>query len=71
MFFAMKTVYQIQRECRVSKKAIIDIIIKEKIVPTKIGAIKYYDEYQEEIIHRILYFECKFDCLILESIINN
>lgn len=63
---------QIAIECNLRYNEVSDIIKKEKIVPVAIiKARNYYDKYQEEIIHRVLYFTGLLTELTIESKINH
>lgn len=64
-----KSIQKIAKECRVDNRIIRHIIRKENIQICNFG-IQSVTVQQEEIIHRILFFEGISDCIILESKIN-
>lgn len=66
----MKTLMSIAIECNVRYNEITEVVKKERIKGVMHGNRKYIDKYQEEIIHRNLYFNNKLDELIIESKMN-
>ena len=66
----MKTLMSIAIECNVRYNDIAEVVKKERIKGVMHGNRKYIDKYQEEIIHRNLYFNNKLDELIIESKMN-
>ena len=55
----MKTAHQIAMECGLGWQQVSNLIVKEEIIPAQlIGKKKYYNKYQEDYIHNILYFTC-------------
>lgn len=64
----MKTAHQIAMECGLGWQQVSNLIIKEEIIPAQlIGKKKYYDKYQEDYIHNILYFTCMIKEITYES----
>jgi len=67
----MKSANKIANECGLCSQQIRSIIVKENIIPAFIkGEYYYYDQYQEEYIHNILFFTCMVDELTFESKLN-
>ena len=67
----MKSVHQIAKECGLGWQQVKDLVKKEEILPAhKKGKFNYYDQYQEELIHTILYFTCMAKEITFESKIN-
>ena len=53
----MKSIMQIAIECDLTWNQVNNIVKIENIVPAqKIGKRKFFDIYQEDIIHQLLYF---------------
>lgn len=65
----MKKISQIARECGVDKYNIRRLVDRENFVVTRSPMIMI-DKHQEELIHKILYFEGKITEITLESKIN-
>lgn len=64
----MKTAHQIAMECGLGWQQVSNLIVKEEIIPAQlIGKKKYYDKYQEDYIHNILYFTCMIKEITYES----
>ena len=62
---------QIATECDLMWNQVNNVVKIEKITPAKtIGRRKFFDIYQEDIIHRVLYFTGLLTELTLESKIN-
>lgn len=67
----MKSVHQIAKECGLQWTQIQDIVKKEEMVPAaKKGRFNYFDKYQEDYIHTILYFTCLAREVVYESKMN-
>jgi len=67
----MKSAHQIAKECGLQWMQVQDIIKKEEIIPAeKKGRFNYFDKYQEDYIHTILYFTCLISEITLESKMN-
>jgi len=67
----MKSVTQIASECGLKWQQVQEVVKKEGIIPAKKkGLYRYFDEYQEDYIHSILYFSLMASELIIESKIN-
>lgn len=67
----MKSAHQIAKECGLGWQQVHDIVIKEEIVPAeKRGRFNYFDKYQEDYIHTVLYFTCMIKEVIYESKMN-
>ncbi len=59
------------KECGIVWQRVREVVRKEKIIPAKIiGRKQFYNEYQEEYIHSILYFSLICKELTIESKIN-
>jgi len=68
----MKTAHRIGKETGLKWEQIQGIITREKIVPAfKKGRYNYYDQYQEDYIHNILYYTCMLTELTIESKLNH
>mgnify|MGYP000110732355 CR=1 FL=1 len=64
----MKTAHQIAMECGLGWQQVSNLIVKEEIIPAQlIGKKKYYNKYQEDYIHNILYFTCMIKEITYES----
>jgi len=67
----MKSVTQIARECGLKWQQVQEVVKKEGIIPAKKkGRYRYFDEYQEEYIHSILYFSLMTTEITIESKMN-
>jgi len=66
----MKTLMQIAEECDTSYNTVKNFVIKEKIVYQKIHGKISLNEFQEDHIHQILYFEGKITEITIESKMN-
>lgn len=65
----MKFIQKIAKECGVDNRIIRHIIKKENIEVSNFG-MQSVTVQQEEIIHRILFFEGISDCITIESKMN-
>jgi len=67
----MKSAHRIALECSLHTQQIRSIIEKENISPVLVkGRYHYFDQYQEEYIHNILFFTCMVNELTFESKLN-
>lgn len=67
----MKSVHQIAKECGIGRSQVYIIITNERIIPAvKKGRYNYYDKYQEEHIHNVLFLSCLIKEITLESKMN-
>jgi len=68
----MKTFEQIARDCGIDKEVVRRTVYKEKIQPYRFvySNKNFYDSHQEDIIHRVLYFEGRIDHITLPSKLN-
>ena len=70
----MKTTKQIAKECNLERIDVYNMIRKHGFVgtksnnSTKLGL--FFNKEQEDLIHQILFFECKIDHVIFESKMN-
>lgn len=68
----MKSAKQIADSCNLDRQIIHRIIQKEEMIPVKqIGRRNFYDKWQEEHIHTVLYFSGLLEEITIESKINN
>lgn len=67
-----KTAMQIANECNVTYEIVHSVAQRHEIKGQirKENNKRYFDKYQEELIHQMLYFEGKSTEIILESKIN-
>lgn len=68
----MKTLNQIAKDCGIDKFVIYRITVRDNIEPHKFDYSNknFYDRYQEDIIHKTLYFEGRIDHVIFPSRLN-
>jgi hypothetical protein len=67
----MKSLMRISEECDMTYNAVKSIVANEKIIPTKKeGGRIFFDKYQEDYIHFILYFSSKITEINLNSKMN-
>jgi len=67
----MKSINQIARECGIVWQRVREVVRKEEILPAKtIGRKQFYNEYQEDYIHSILYFSLMATEITIESKMN-
>lgn len=68
----MKTVSQIAIDCGINATIVYRIVDKEKIEPHRFvySNKNFYDSCQQDLIHKILYFEGRIDHIILPSKLN-
>lgn len=68
-----KTMMQIAMECDCTYNTVKSVVKKEGIlgVLRKENNRKYFNIHQQDLIHRVLYFEGKSDCLTFESKMNS
>lgn len=68
----MKTLNQIAKECDIEKRIIYRIVVRDNISCHKFNYSNknFYDQEQEEYIHKTLYFEGRINHIILPSKIN-
>jgi len=67
----MKSLMQIAQECDLRYNELKRVTTSEKIIPAKRDGRKiFFDKYQEDYIHQILYFNGKIKEITYESKIN-
>jgi hypothetical protein len=67
----MKSAHQIANECNMQWQQIANLIKNEGFVPAKKkGRFNYYDKYQVDIMHNILYFNSMIKEVTFESEMN-
>jgi Zn-dependent peptidase ImmA (M78 family) len=67
----MKSLMQIAEECDMRYNELKSIVINEKIVPAKReGRRVFFDKYQEDYMHFVLYFSLKINEITLNSKMN-
>jgi len=66
----MKTFMQIAMECDMTYNKIRDVVRSQNIVAEKINYKMCLNKEQEDLVHRILYFEGKITEITLESKMN-
>lgn len=63
---------QIATDCNLTYNAVRQVILKEEIVPAKqVNTLNFYDKWQQDYIHSVLYFSGVLEEITLESKINN
>lgn len=68
----MKSTMQIAIECKLTYNAVRQVIVKEEIIPAhQVKGRNYYDKWQQDYIHSVLYFSGVLEEITLESKINN
>lgn len=68
----MKSTTQIASDCNLAYNAVRQVIVKEEIIPAhQVNGRNFYDKWQQDYIHSVLYFSGVLDEITLESKINN
>lgn len=67
----MKTIMRIAIECSLEYDIVRNATRSNGLIGEKISGKIYLNEYQEDYLHNILYFEGKLNELTIESKLNN